>query len=76
MIKKLTQHGDSLVLVLDRTILDLVKIDADTPLEISTDDGRRLIISPVRDSQREKKLREALAHVNRKHGKALKRLAE
>jgi hypothetical protein len=27
MIKKLTQHGNSLALVIDRPILDLLKID-------------------------------------------------
>lgn len=76
MLKKLTQHGNSLALIIDRPILELVKIDPDTPLEISTDDGRRLIITPVRDPEHQKKLRAALDRVNRKHGKTLKRLAE
>jgi antitoxin component of MazEF toxin-antitoxin module len=75
MVKKLTQHGNSLALVLDRPILDLIKIDADTPLEISTD-GQRLIISPIRAVISDKDFKAALAHVNRKHGKTLKRLAE
>ena len=75
MVKKLTQHGNSLALVLDRPILDLIKVDADTPLEISTD-GQRLIISPVRNVINDKDFKAALAHVNRKHGKTLKRLAE
>jgi len=75
MVKKLTQHGNSLALILDRPILDLIKIDADTPLEISTD-GERLIISPLRNAISDKEFRAALAHVNRKHGKTLKRLAD
>ena len=33
MIKKLTKHGNSLALVVDRAVLDLLKIDADTPLD-------------------------------------------
>jgi antitoxin MazE len=76
MIKKLTHHGNSLALVIDRPILDLVNINPDDPLEISTDDGRRLIISPVKDPERAKKFRDALERVNRKHHKTLKRLAE
>lgn len=75
MIKRLTRHGNSLALVVDRAVLDLLKIDADTPLEISTD-GQVLIVSPVRDPKRRKKFQKALDSANRKYGRALKRLAE
>ncbi len=61
--------------MLDRPILDLIKVDADTPLDISTD-GQRLIISPIRNVISDKDFKAALARVNRKHGKTLKRLAE
>ena len=46
MLKKLTKHGNSLALVIDRPILDLLKIDTETPLDISTD-GTRLIVAPA-----------------------------
>ena len=75
MIKHLTKHGNSLALVIDRSILELLKIDADTPLEISTD-GQVLIISPIRDPKRQKKFEKALEKVYRKYSRALKRLAE
>jgi antitoxin component of MazEF toxin-antitoxin module len=75
MIKKLTRHGNSLALVMDRGVLDLLSIDDDTPLDISTD-GEVLIISPVRDEKRRKKFEEALRETNRKYGRALKRLAD
>lgn len=75
MIKKLTRHGNSLALIVDRAVLDLLNIDADTPLEISTD-GQVLIVSPVRDAKHRKKFQKALEAVNRKYGRALKRLAE
>ncbi len=75
MIKKMTKHGNSLALVIDRPVLDLLRIDAETPLEISTD-GEVLIISPVRDPHRRKKLEKALAKTNRNYGRMLKRLAE
>jgi len=75
MIKKLTKHGNSLALVMERGVLDLLKIDADTPLDISTD-GEVLIISPVRDEKRRKKFEDAVAETNRKYGRALKKLAD
>ena len=75
MIKNLTKHGNSLALVIDRAVLDLLKIDADTPLDISTD-GQVLIISPVRDAERRKKFKKALEKTNRRYGKALKKLAD
>jgi antitoxin component of MazEF toxin-antitoxin module len=74
MIKKLVSHGNSAALVIDKPILELLKVDMDTPLEISTD-GKNLIISPVEDSKREKRFKSALARINRLHGKTLKRLA-
>ncbi|QDU25074.1 hypothetical protein ETAA8_01350 [Anatilimnocola aggregata] len=37
MIKKLSKHGNSLALVIDRSILDLLGIDEQTALEVSTD---------------------------------------
>lgn len=75
MIKKLTKHGNSLALVLDRSVLDLLKIDADTPLEISTD-GQVLIISPKRDEAHHKKFEDSLKKTNRNYGRMLKRLAD
>jgi antitoxin MazE len=75
MIKKLTKHGNSLALVIDKGILELLHIEADTPLSIDTD-GRNLIISPAPNPKREKRFLAALEKANRKYGKALKRLAE
>jgi len=45
MIKKLTAIGNSHGLVIDKSILELLKIAPDTELELSTD-GIRLIIEP------------------------------
>ncbi|MBI4830977.1 MAG: AbrB/MazE/SpoVT family DNA-binding domain-containing protein [Candidatus Lindowbacteria bacterium] len=75
MIKKLTKHGNSLALVIDKPVLDLLNINADTPLEISTD-GQVLVMSPVRDATRRKKFEKALDAANKKYGRALKRLAD
>jgi antitoxin MazE len=75
MIKKLTKHGNSLALVIDRGILDLLDIGADAPLTIMTD-GKCLIITPAPDAARRKRFRTALAKVNRQYGPALRKLAE
>jgi antitoxin component of MazEF toxin-antitoxin module len=73
MLKKLTRHGNSLALVIDKGVLDLLNIDDTTPLEISTD-GIILLISPVRDEKRKKQFQQALEKVNNKYGRTLKRL--
>jgi antitoxin component of MazEF toxin-antitoxin module len=75
VIKKLTKHGNSWALVIDKPVLDLLKIDPETPLEISTD-GEALVVTPARPAQRKKRFQAALEKVNRKYGRALKRLAE
>ncbi len=75
MIKRLTKHGNSLALVIDRGVLELLDIDADTPLSLTTD-GKCLIVSPVRDPARQKRFKAALEEGNRRYGKMLKRLAD
>ncbi len=75
MVKKLTRHGNSLALVIDRPILDLLKIDADTPLSVTTD-GRCLVIAPAADPERKKRFVRALEKVNKHYGPALKKLSE
>jgi antitoxin MazE len=44
MIKRLTKHGNSFALLIDRPILDLLKIRPDTPLEITTN-GERITVA-------------------------------
>ena len=46
MKKKLTAIGNSYGLVIDKAILELLRITPDTELELSTD-GTRLIIEPA-----------------------------
>ncbi len=74
MLKKLTRHGNSLALVLDKGVIELLNIDAETPLEISTD-GSLLLITPVRDEKRRRRFEDALEQTNARYGRNLKRLA-
>ena len=75
MLKKLVSHGNSAALIIDKPILDLLKVDMDTTLEITTD-GKNLIISPIKDEKRANKFKAALAKVNKKHEITLRRLAQ
>jgi len=75
MVKRMTRHGNSMALVIDKPILELLNIDADTPLDITTD-GEALIITPVRDKKRRKAFEEALEKTNRRYGRMLKNLAD
>jgi len=73
MTKNLIKHGNSWALVIDRPILDLLQIEPNTPLELSTN-GDVLVISPQRDEKRRERFQSALKEINRKYGKTLKRL--
>ncbi len=75
MIKNLVKHGNSWALVIDRPILDLLKIDPEAPLEISTD-GRSVLIAPAGGSDHKARVRAARAKVKAKYSKAFKKLAE
>ena len=74
MLKKLTKHGNSLALVIDKAVLELLNIDDQTLLDISTD-GILLLISPVRDEKRRHELQAAVEKANARYGRALQRLA-
>lgn len=75
MVKTLTKTGNSLALVLDRPLLEATRIDADTPLEISTD-GDVIIISPVRDARRGSKFRAGVEAIHERYAGVFRHLAE
>ena len=75
MVKTLIKHGNSYALVIDRAILDLLRVSPETPLELTTN-GETLMVSPVRDASRQEKLRASLKKMNRRYGDDLKQLAE
>ena len=75
MTKTLTRHGNSFALVIDKPIMELLKIDSDTPLDIRTD-GDSLIISPRRQQLTDEAFETALRSVNEEFGDVLKNLAK
>ena len=74
MKKKLTTVGNSLALIIDRPILDLLGIDAETELDIKTD-GKGLSIKPARKSRGER-VEESTKKMMKAHEKTLCKLAE
>ena len=75
MIKTLTKHGNSLALVIEKPVLELLGADAETPFDVTTD-GQVLILSPVKDAGRRDAFKSALDKVNARYPKALKKLAK
>jgi antitoxin MazE len=74
MRKNLTSIGNSLGLVIEKPILDLLNITKDTELDLSTD-GKRLIVEPVRGSKR-KRIADAARRAMDAHESTFRRLAE
>jgi antitoxin MazE len=74
MIKKLTVVGNSLGLIIERPILELLDIDRETPLEIRTD-GEALIIRPQRKN-RSARVKAAAERVMDAHDETMKKLAK
>lgn len=75
MRKTLVKHGNSMALVIEKPILDLLGADAGTPFDITTD-GQALVLTPSPDPKRGKTFRAALEKANREYAEDLKRLAE
>ncbi len=75
MVKNLAKHGNSYALVVDRPILELLRVTPDTPFEIISD-GQCLVLRPVRDPEDERRFQDALDSVHKDFGRAMKRLAE
>ena len=75
MIKTLTKHGNSLALVIERPVLDLLGADSETPFEVTTD-GQSLVLSPIKDAGQHQAFKAALDKANTRYPKALKKLSE
>jgi antitoxin MazE len=74
--KRLRAIGNSAGIIIDKPILELLKITPETELELSTD-GERLIITPVRAPRaRRTSLARAQQRVLRGHGETFRKLAK
>ncbi len=75
MVKKLTRLGNSLAVVIDKPILEQMGLDADSPLELSTD-GEVLIITRAGRRARTAKIRAALEDLDARYAGVFRKLAE
>ena len=77
MVKKLKKIGNSQGLIIDKAVLELLKITMDTPLEIETD-GQNLIIKPIRESPNDRQSRIAALtnKVSDTHQETFRKLAQ
>lgn len=74
MKKKLSRHGNSLALILDKPILDLLDISEETELQIKTD-GKQITITPAHINQ-EDSLQKSFEEIMHIYGPALEKLAK
>ncbi|HET7710855.1 MAG TPA: AbrB/MazE/SpoVT family DNA-binding domain-containing protein [Thermoanaerobaculia bacterium] len=75
MRKRLTRTGNSLAIVLDKPLLEATGIDEETEVEISTN-GEIIVLTPVRDRKRQRKLKRILDELDAQYGGLFKRLSE
>jgi antitoxin component of MazEF toxin-antitoxin module len=74
MRKKLSAIGNSLGIVIEKPILELLDITRDTELELKTD-GDRLIVTPIRKGRRQR-VKEAVDEVLTDHASTFRKLAK
>ena len=77
MSKKLTKHGNSLALVIDKPLLRLLSITEKTDLEISIENGA-LIIRPaeMQATRRTHEIKKIAQEIMEEYGDVFKKLAE
>jgi len=75
MRKNLTVIGNSLGIIIEKPILDLLGIGKETQFEMITD-GQRLILEPVKTVEKPNKIKEATRRVMKNHDITLRELAK
>lgn len=75
LIKKLTKHGNSLALVIDKPLLDLLHIGPETEVEL-TIVNNGLTVRAVDEATHQRQFKEAVDELHERYGEVFKRLAE
>lgn len=75
MLKALSQHGNSMALVIEKPILELIGAQPETIFDITTD-GNSLILTPVKTKEQSKKILAEAEKIKQKYYDVLKKLAE
>lgn len=75
MRKNLSVIGNSLGLIIEKPILDILGITRETELEVTTD-GRRLLIEPASPEDQTERVRSISKKLIKTHEKTFRKLAE
>lgn len=76
MRKKLVKHGNSRALVIDKAILELLKIDDDTEVDVSVS-GQALVITPaLQEEEARERFDSAVERSLRRYDDVFRKLAE
>lgn len=75
MIKTLVKHGNSMALVIERPVLELLGATAETAFEVVTD-GYTLILSPVKDTAHSANIRKSMDRIGKRYAKSFEELAK
>ena len=75
MIKRLTKHGTSHALVIEKPVMESLGIGPNSPLQVTVS-GDCLVISPVDVGVDPERLKERTRQIRSRYSSALKRLAE
>ncbi len=75
MLKRLTKHGNSRAIVVDKAILDVAGIPEDALFQISVSPSGGLVIQSVLDTNTDE-LHEKFKELNKQHKKLMQKLAD
>ncbi len=75
MIKKLRKQGNGQVLPIDRSIMESMAIDMDTPLQITVT-GNTLVVTPAHVGVGRENLDRSVSKMRKRYGRTLKNLAK
>ncbi len=75
MVKTLQKHGNSLALVLEKPLLEMLNINAETPLQIQVSNGS-LIVTPTQVGIPATEVSDSLARLRPRYKRMLDHLAE
>jgi antitoxin component of MazEF toxin-antitoxin module len=75
MIKTLRKQGNGQALPIDKSTMEAMGIDLDTPLEVTLT-ANTLVVTPVHVGVPRQKLDASIRKMRRRYGKALRNLAK
>lgn len=76
MTKKLTKHGNSLAIIIDKPILKLLGINEKTKLEIAVKNGSLIITPASKRSMKDRDIEQIADEIMDKYAEVFKKLAK